>query len=92
MHRDIVYYNPEGVEQLASTPRCATQGMYLKDKLITVQGHPEFTSDIMTEILGFRQAAGIFPEGLYDDGMRRVAEQHDGVIVAKAFLKFTLEG
>lgn len=92
MHRDIVFAYPENVEQLAASPRCTTQGMYVKEKLITVQGHPEFNNEIVSEILKSRQAMGIFPDGIYDDGMNRVENKHDGAIVAKAFLKFVMEG
>ncbi|GAM85055.1 hypothetical protein ANO11243_030580 [Dothideomycetidae sp. 11243] len=92
MHRDIVYYYPEGVEQLGSTNLCSVQGMYAKDKLISVQGHPEFTPQIIHEILQVRHAAGIFTDDVFNDGVKRADNKHDGVIVAKAFLKFVLYG
>ena len=91
MHRDIVYDYPEEVEHLAHSPRCAVQGMYIKTRLITVQGHPEFTDAIVTELLEARHTAGVFDDGMYKDGMDRVGNRHDGVVVAKAFIKFVLE-
>jgi hypothetical protein len=91
MHRDIVKETPKDVESLGSSPRCANQGMYKKGKFITVQGHPEFTHDIVEEILEARQKAGIFPEGVFDDGMGRLQDHDDGVIIAQAFLRFLLE-
>lgn len=91
MHRDIVYSYPARVEELGSSPTCQVQGMYSKGRLITVQGHPEFNQQIVTEILESRHAQGIFDEAHFRDGMARVAMEHDGVAVGKAFLKFLLE-
>ena len=91
MHRDIIADFPPGVEKLGSSVKCANQGMYQKNRVITVQGHPEFTHDIVEEILNARQKMGVFPEGVYDDAIRRLTDHDDGVIVAQAFLRFLLE-
>ena len=92
MHRDAVFEYPKGAVPLAASPACKVQGMYIKDKVITVQGHPEFTGEIVSEILIMRSGAGIFPEGVFEDGMARVQKKHDGVLVAKAFLNFVING
>lgn len=91
MHRDIVYAYPSDVEHLGSSPRCEVQGMYAAKRLITVQGHPEFNGDIVSELLENRHARGIFDDGMFEDGVKRVRRHHDGVVVSKAFLKFLLE-
>ncbi|KAL1967995.1 hypothetical protein VTN77DRAFT_2412 [Rasamsonia byssochlamydoides] len=91
MHRDIVYGYPPDVTPLASSPRCAVQGMYAPRRLITVQGHPEFTDEIVSEILDSRSKAGIFTEEEYKEAMGRVKNQHDGIAVGVAFLKFLLD-
>ena len=91
MHRDVVHYYPEGVEQLAYSPVCKVQGMYVPRKLITVQGHPEFNQEIMEEILATRHKTGIFSDEAYENHMKKVALRHDGVVVSQAFLKFLLE-
>jgi hypothetical protein len=91
MHRDIVYEYPKGVEELGASPRCSVQGMYAKGRIITVQGHPEFNQQIMTDLLETRHAKGIFNDELYEDGMARAGKHHDGVAVSSAFLRFLLE-
>ena len=91
MHKDLVYYYPEGVEELGSSDKCKVQGMYVSKKLITVQGHPEFTKEIVEELVIMRHEQGIFDEKTYEDSMARVGKHHDGVIVAQGFLKFLLE-
>lgn len=91
MHRDNVYEYPPGVEGLSSTPKCLVHDMYIKGRFITVQGHPEFTQEIVTELVESRHQLGIFDDETYEDAMARVGREHDGVVVAKAFLKFLLE-
>lgn len=91
MHKDIVYDIPAGVKQLAHSPRCTNQGMYAKGRLLTVQGHPEFTEEIVTELLEARHASGVFDDKMYGEGMDRVGNRHDGTAVGKAFVKLVLE-
>lgn len=91
MHKDIVYTFPPDADQLASTAVCENQGMYIKNRIITVQGHPEFTREIEEEIIKARYGQGIFTEELYKDAMRRVQDHDDGIVVAQAFLRFLLE-
>ncbi|KAK7416923.1 hypothetical protein QQZ08_011813 [Neonectria magnoliae] len=92
MHRDIVFDFPADSVPLGSNDICAVQGMYSPGKYITVQGHPEFTEEIISEILFNRHKAGIFPDDVYEDAMKRAPVAHDGVAIARAFLKFMREG
>ena len=91
MHRDVIYQYPAEVEPLGDSPRCNNQGMYIKGRLITVQGHPEFNEEIMRGLLESRRSQGIFDDSVYKDGIERVANHHDGVAVPKAFINFLLE-
>lgn len=65
--------------------------MYVKNKLITVQGHPEFNDFIVSEITQRRYDQGVFEKAVYEDAMSRVHKHHDGVAIAAAFLRFLLE-
>ena len=91
MHKDIVCSYPQGVEELGWSDKCKVQGMYMPKRVITVQGHPEFTEEIVRELLHTRLEQKIFDEKTYEDAMARVVRPHDGVLVAEAFLKFLLE-
>ena len=91
MHRDIVFEYPEGVEALGSSPVCEVQGMYVPKKLLTVQGHPEFNQEIMTEILETRHKTGIFNDEAFQEHFKKVALPHDGLVVSQAFLRFLME-
>jgi hypothetical protein len=91
MHRDIVYHYPEDVEELGSSPVCSVQGMYKKGHVITVQGHPEFNEEVVTELLIARHATGIFNDEDFDKYMHLAVKPHDGVVVARAFIDFLLD-
>ena len=65
--------------------------MYAKNRLITVQGHPEFNGEIVDEICTRRHGQGIFNDAEYKEAMSRVYKNHDGTQVAAAFIKFLLE-
>lgn len=91
MHRDIVFEYPQGVEPLGGSPRCLVQGMYKAGAFISVQGHPEFNEGIVTHLVKMRNSQGIFSDEQAKDALDRVAEHHDGVSVAKAFLRFLLQ-
>lgn len=91
MHQDIVFACPPGVTLLGSSPRCAVQGMYSPRRFLTLQGHPEFTEEIVTEIIQSRTKAGVFSEDQARDALSRAGNKHDGVAIGTKFLLFLLE-
>lgn len=91
MHRDIVRSHPPGTLALGETPLCDVQGMYIPKKMIAVQGHPEFTAEIMTEIVEMRHNVKLFDDDLYKSALERADKDHDGVLIAQAFLRFLRE-
>lgn len=91
MHRDQAFSLPAGAELLASTDKCMNHGFVIPGRVITVQGHPEFTEDIMREILELRHETGLFTDELFQSGMERNGDHHDGVLMTRAFLKFLQE-
>ena len=96
MHRDIVTAMPtmpranEKLELLGSSPKCQYQSFYCKNRIISVQGHPEFNQEIVTEILEARHKTGIFDDATFEDAISRVGNTQDGVYIAGIFLKFLL--
>ncbi|KAL5594122.1 hypothetical protein BROUX41_001168 [Berkeleyomyces rouxiae] len=88
MHRDIIADVPAGAVCLGHTDTCAVQGFYKPGHCITVQGHPEFTPLLVTEVVEARHKLGIFDEHMYKDAMARINNRHDGVAIAQAFIRF----
>ncbi|KAL9582703.1 MAG: hypothetical protein Q9212_003148 [Teloschistes hypoglaucus] len=91
MHKDIVFDHPHGVQPLGSTSRCKVQGMAVPRRVLTVQGHPEFTEEILVEILEVRHQQGVFGDEIYGEAMGRVGRGHDGLLVGKKFVEFFLD-
>ena len=56
-----------------------------------MQGHPEFTGEVVREICETRLALGIFTQEQFEEAMSRVDNDHDGGVIAQAFLRFLLE-
>ncbi|KAF2861842.1 class I glutamine amidotransferase-like protein [Piedraia hortae CBS 480.64] len=90
MHRDIVYSLPPGVQSLGRSPTCDFQGMYKPNRVVTVQGHPEFKQEFVETVIRVRHENGILDDQVYEDAMRRVGQPHDGVRIAEVLLKFML--
>ncbi|KAL8930929.1 MAG: hypothetical protein Q9208_000030 [Pyrenodesmia sp. 3 TL-2023] len=91
MHKDIVFEYPAGVQPLGSTSLCKVQGMFVPRRVISVQGHPEFTEEILVEILEVRHEQGVFGNEIYEEAMKRVGRRHDGIMVGKRFIEFLLD-
>ncbi|KAF2855610.1 glutamine amidotransferas-like protein class-I [Plenodomus tracheiphilus IPT5] len=91
MHRDVVFSYPPTVTPLGGSPRCLTQGMYTPNRLISLQGHPEFNEGIVSHLVRMRNEQGIFGDEQARDALERVGRKHDGVVIAEAFLRFLLE-
>ncbi|KAI9827161.1 MAG: hypothetical protein M1832_005297 [Thelocarpon impressellum] len=96
MHRDALLSPPPASSlphtlALGATPKCATQGLYAPGRLLTVQGHPEFSEPVVREILEDRHKKGIFTDEVYEDALSRVGRAQDGVVVGEAFLRFLRE-
>ncbi|KAE8366758.1 Aldehyde/histidinol dehydrogenase [Aspergillus caelatus] len=83
MHRDNVFEVPQGCINLGSSPRCEVQGFYLPQRVLALQGHPEYDEFVMTELIKLRHAMGRFDAELAKDGLSRAGKQHDGELIAK---------
>lgn len=90
MHCDIVPWYPPSVEKLGHTGRCDVQGFYVKNRVISLQGHPEYTDKIACELLD-RRRGSVLDETTYLDGKNRVNNPHDGVVVGAGFVRFLIE-
>jgi len=101
MHRDHVPEILPGFELLGSTDVCNNQGMvrYTSDapgrlarlpdiRILTVQGHPEFTKSIVAKVVEIRTDKGIFTPEFARDAIRRNELRNDGVdVIGRAIWK-----
>lgn len=99
MHRDHVPAVPAGFTLLGSTPVAYNQGMVLYAseegrhgltdiRILTVQGHPEFTKPIVNAIVEARSKSGVIGESTVEDYRKREDWRNDGVsVIGKVFWK-----
>ncbi|TRM66505.1 class I glutamine amidotransferase-like protein [Schizophyllum amplum] len=88
MHRDHVPDVVPGFELLGSTPICRNHGMVKyadadphSIHILTMQGHPEFTAQIVDKIIDARVQGGILDARTAQDYATRRAWTNDGVTV-----------
>lgn len=56
-----------------------------------MQAHPEFTADVMQDLLESRHKSGLFSDDLFSDASARSGKEHDGLRVARAIWTFLLK-
>jgi hypothetical protein len=94
MHRDHVPVVPPSFHLLGSTDLTRNQGMVrFSDSdarlpgpddpipqihILTVQGHPEFTTGIVNNIITVRREGGAMDKDTAEDGWARAGERNDG--------------
>ena len=61
-------------------------------KIVTLQGHPEFTGPIMKAFIQFRTANGTFSKELSDASMKVVDNPLDNVNAAARIVLFAILG
>jgi GMP synthase-like glutamine amidotransferase len=64
------------------------QGCYINKRLFTSQGHMEFTEEMVKRQLEKRVESGALKEEDADEAAERSDWMHDGLLVAKAVLRF----
>lgn len=88
MHRDIVYELPKDTELLVTNDICEVQGFYRPNSILTVQGHPEFTAEFEQILITLRKSTGVLSELIADNGLAKVNDRNDGLVIAEAIVKF----
>ncbi|KAL7342194.1 class I glutamine amidotransferase-like protein [Rhodotorula toruloides] len=98
MHRDHVPSLPPSFELLGSTPACAIHGMvrladasapfsHTNISAVTLQGHPEFDSEMVNTIIDAREAGGVISREVADESRECAGERDDGVWVGRVLLR-----
>ena len=72
-----------------STQMCPIQGVYLRERLFTTQGHLSYDPQMIREHIETRLARGLIKDTRAAEEAKETAElDHDGLIVAGAILRF----
>ncbi|WP_424941897.1 type 1 glutamine amidotransferase [Aliiroseovarius crassostreae] len=75
-HQDQVTELPEGARVIASTDFCANAALVYGDQILTIQPHPEFTSDLVSGLITHR-GRGNVPDELLDRAVENLPADND---------------
>jgi GMP synthase-like glutamine amidotransferase len=72
----------------ASTDHTEVQGLYVRDRLFTTQGHLGFSEDMVKRQIEIRQESGNLSDEQGEEAKEYAHLRHDGLVVAKALVRF----
>jgi GMP synthase-like glutamine amidotransferase len=72
----------------ASTDHTEIQGLYMRDRLFTTQGHLGFDENMVKRQIEIRQEKGSVDDGQGEEGKEYAHMRHDGLVVARALVRF----
>lgn len=58
--------------------------------ILTLQGHPEFTAEMMKMIIGVRSQKGVIDKDTAEDGLKHADDRNDGASIARVIWKVLL--
>lgn len=59
--------------------------------ILTLQGHPEFTAEIVKMIIGVRSQKGVMGKDTAEDGLKHADDRNDGINIARVVWKVLLQ-
>ena len=77
-HQDQVLQLPENSTLYASSEFCENAGFYIKDKVLTMQAHPEFKVEFIEALLNARREV-IIPKEFTDPALKKLKEVPESV-------------
>ncbi|MDJ0837424.1 MAG: type 1 glutamine amidotransferase [Acidobacteriota bacterium] len=77
IHQDHVIEPPPGAVVLASTPSTPVQMFAIGDRILCLQGHPEFETDIVRDLVETRVESGVISEELGRASLESMSEEPD---------------
>ncbi len=75
-HQDQVITPPDGAEVIGSSDFCANAALLYDNRILTIQPHPEFTTDILETIIRLR-GKGAVPDPLLERAINTLDAETD---------------
>jgi len=85
-HRDQVRRLPEGAQTFAASVRCPNAGFVVGSRVLTFQGHPEFTKAYSADLMRMRES--VLGVEAFAAGMASLDTATDETLVARWILNF----
>lgn len=93
IHQDEVYELPSNAELLASSEKTSMEMFAVEDRVLCIQGHPEYKEDIVLDILDVCLKKNLMPEEVISQARSSFEEakaEHEVLkLLCKSFLKET---
>eukprot|EP01113_Clastostelium_recurvatum_P046076 TRINITY_DN8022_c0_g1_i2.p1 TRINITY_DN8022_c0_g1~~TRINITY_DN8022_c0_g1_i2.p1 ORF type:complete len:269 (-),score=59.45 TRINITY_DN8022_c0_g1_i2:82-888(-) len=86
LNKEIVSSMPREFSVLGSNALCDVQGMVKGNQICTIQGHPEFSGELLSALISSRR--GIIPDSVIDDGLSRASLPVDHAFLSEFLLTF----
>ena len=87
-HQDQVFKTAIGARILASTPGCPIAMTSLDEHVLTLQGHPEFSSAYAGALYKLRKDA--YPQNCFKEAVESLGEDTDHLAVARWMIDFMI--
>ena len=87
-HQDQVVSIPEHAKIFLNSEFCPNAGFYIKDQVVTFQGHPEFSPEYSKALMDLRE--NVIPKEQFTRGQASLkhAESIDHLLVTRWILAF----
>lgn len=89
-HQDQVTALPDGARVIASGPSCRYAGLVYDKPILTVQPHPEYGADVLSDLIETR-GPGMVPDALLADARARLSTPTDNQRMAGIMADFLKE-
>lgn len=76
---------------IGATQHCAIQGVYVAERIFTLQGHFEFNRFVNTELINVFGEKGNWSQQMIRDGLQAADADHDAEFLGEMVLQFMLE-
>ena len=87
-HQDQVLERPKDAEPIACNGFCENAALIYGKKALTIQPHPEFNGEIISEYADIRRGTLDFPDDLMDQAKANASKPDDNAALAKMIAEF----
>ncbi|MEM9394839.1 MAG: type 1 glutamine amidotransferase [Pseudomonadota bacterium] len=87
-HQDQVLEAPDGAETIATSVFCHHAGLKYGHRAWTVQAHPEYSAEILKDMIAARRGASSIPESQLDTAELQLSQSLDEAYIVEEIARF----
>ena len=89
-HQDQVVEAPKEARRVASSPFCENAALVYGDRAFTVQAHPEFTNEVIDDLIRLRRGTADYPDELMEAAAGHLGTMPDSAVLGRRIAGFFL--